>query len=162
MGYKMILEIMHLGTDDEILRQVAEPVDLDVEFEKTATLVRDMIETVKDKQGVGLAAPQVGVSKRVIVVKDPDKDEFIPMINPVINWTSFDKESNMEGCLSILGPDGNPLHEKVFRFTRVKVQYQTLSGQTQEILIKNHLFSRIVQHETDHLDGKLYVDYLNQ
>ena len=156
----MILEIKHVG--DEILRQTAEPIDLDIEFDKIAVLVRDMIETVKDKKGVGLAAPQVGVSKRVIVVKDPDTDEFFPMINPIITWTAFDKEFMKEGCLSVLDENGNSIHETVGRSTRIKVEYQTLSGQKQETMIKNHLLSRIIQHETDHLDGKLFIDYLNQ
>lgn len=154
----MILKIKTVG--DDILRQTAEPIDLDVEFEKTAILFRDMIETVKYKNGVGLAAPQVGVSKRLIVVKNPDTDEFIPMINPVITWTSFDKEYNSEGCLSVLDEKGNPIHGKVFRFTRIKLKFQGLSGEWHEMLIKNHLMSRIIQHEIDHLDGKLFVDYV--
>ena len=154
----MILEIK--TTNDKILRQVAEVVDLDVEFDKTISLVKDMIETVKDKKGVGLAAPQIGISKRIIVVKDPDTEEFIPMINPNIVWTSFDRESNDEGCLSVLDENGNPIHKKVFRFTRVRVEYQTLTGQKQELLAKNHLLSRIIQHEIDHLQGRLFIDYV--
>lgn len=154
----MILEIRHAG--DEILREIAKPVDLDVEFDKIATLVKDMIETVKLKKGVGLAAPQVGISKQVIVVKDPDTDDFIPMVNPEITWTSFDKECMEEGCLSVVDKFGNNIHENIFRFTRIKVKYQTLTGQEQEVLVKNHLMSRIIQHETDHLKGKLFTDYL--
>ena len=152
----MILEIKYAG--DEILRQIAEPVDLNVEFEKTATLIKDMIETVKNKKGVGLAAPQVGISKCIIVVKNPDTDEFFPMINPEITWTSFDQESMQEGCLSVLDESGNPIHKPRMRYTRIRVKFISLSGQEQEILIKNHLLSRIIQHETDHLKGILFTD----
>lgn len=152
----MILEIKHVG--DEVLRQVAEPVDLSIEFEKTAALVRDMIETVKDKKGVGLAAPQVGISKCVIVVKDPDTDEFFPMINPEIIWTSFDQEAMQEGCLSVVDEFGKPIHKPRMRYTRITVKYKNLAGIEQETMIKNHLLSRIIQHETDHLKGILFID----
>ena len=119
-----------------------------------------MIETVKmTDHGVGLAAPQVGISKRIIVIKDLDTNEFFPMINPVITWTSFDKENSQEGCLSVVDENNNPIHDNVLRFTRIKVKYQTLGGSIEETLVKNHLSSRIIQHEIDHLDGKLFIDY---
>lgn len=155
-----MLEIVHMG--DKVLRQIAEGVDLSTEKEYISHLIEEMIETVKDAGGVGLAAPQVGISKCLIIVKNPDTNEFIPMINPEIVWKSFDKECMKEGCLSVLGEDGKPIHENVFRYTRVRVKYQDIDGQEYEDLIKNHLMARIVQHETDHLIGKLFIDYLEK
>ena len=107
-----MLEIVHVG--DKVLRQIAEGVDLSTEKEYISHLIKEMIETVKNAGGVGLAAPQVGISKCLIIVKNPDADEFIPMINPEIVWKSFDKECMKEGCLSVLGEDGNIYTWKLF------------------------------------------------
>ena len=146
--------------DNPILRQISEPVDIEVDLERNLQLIKDMVETVKASGGVGLAAPQVGILKRIIVVKDSDTSEFTPMINPEITWTSFDKECKEEGCLSVLDENNKPIHKKIFRYTRIKVKYFGLMGHQYERLIKNHLMARIIQHEVDHLNGKLFIDYL--
>ena len=153
----MILNI--LTQENPILRQIAEPVSKEDDLKE---LVFNMIETVKSVDGAGLAAPQVGISKCLIVVKDLDKpDQFFEMINPEIVWTSFDKQYEYEGCLSILDKDGKPIHERVIRYDRLRVKWQDLNGNIHDEKINNRLLSRIIQHEVDHLKGKLFIDYLN-
>lgn len=152
------MEIVHLG--DKALRKSSEGVDLTVEKEYVQHLTEGMIELAKANNGVGLAAPQVGINICVIVVKDPDTHEFFPMINPEITWTSFDKECKEEGCLSVLGEDNKPIHKPIWRYKRIRVKWEDLDGNIHEELIKNPLLSRIIQHETDHLFGKLFIDYL--
>lgn len=153
----MILDIVK--QDNPILRQIAEPV----KDEDLKELVSNMIETVKSVDGAGLAAPQVGISKCLIVVKDVDTPgRFFEMINPTITWTSFDKQYEFEGCLSVCGEDGKPIHERVPRYKRIRATWEDLEGNLHEELIKNPLFARIVQHETDHLKGKLFIDYLEK
>lgn len=153
----MILDIVK--QDNPILRQIAEPV----KDEDLKELISNMIETVKSVDGAGLAAPQVGISKCLIIVKDVDTPgRFFEMINPTITWTSFDKQYEFEGCLSVLGKDGKPIHERVSRYKRIRATWEDLEGNLHEELIKNPLFARIVQHETDHLKGKLFIDYLEK
>ena len=154
-----MLDIIKVG--NKVLREIAEGVDLSTEKEYISHLVEEMIETVKATGGVGLAAPQVGISKRLIIVRDSDTNEFIPMINPIITWTSFDRECMKEGCLSVVDENNKPIHKNIFRFTRVKVKYIDIEGKEQEKLVKNHLMSRIIQHEIDHLQGRLFIDYIN-
>jgi peptide deformylase len=154
----MILDIV--TQDNPILRQTAEVVD---EKDDLKELVSNMIETVKSVDGAGIAAPQVGISKCLVIIKDIDHPgQFFEMINPEIIWTSFDKQYEFEGCLSVLGEDGKPIHERVPRYKRIKATWQDLNGNKHEELIKNPLLARIIQHETDHLKGKLFIDYLEK
>lgn len=153
----MILDIVK--QDNPILRQIAEPV----KDEDLKELVLNMIETVKSVDGAGLAAPQVGISKCLIVVKDVNTpDKFFEMINPEITWASFDKQYEFEGCLSVLGNDDKPIHERVERYKRIRVKWADIDGNLHEELIRDPLTSRIIQHETDHLNGKLFIDYLEK
>ena len=153
----MILDIVK--QDNPILRQIAEPV----KDEDLKELVSNMIETVKSVDGAGLAAPQVGISKCLIVVKDVNTlDKFFEMINPEITWASFDKQYEFEGCLSVLGNDDKPIHERVERYKRIRVKWEDIDGNLHEELIRDPLTSRIIQHETDHLNGKLFIDYLKK
>lgn len=156
----MILDI--IKQDNSILRQVSEVVDLkDNAYLKER--VNDMIETVRSVDGAGLSAPQVSILKRIIVVKDIDNPgQFFEMINPEITWTSFDKQYEYEGCLSVLGEDGKPIHERIPRYKRIRASWEDLEGNKHEELIKNPLLARIIQHETDHLNGKLFIDYLEK
>ena len=155
----MSLEIIKEG--NPILRQVAESIDFKSNT-KINDLICDMIDTLKLTSGVGLAAPQVGVSKRLIIIKDMDNiGAFFEMINPEITWTSFDKQFELEGCLSILGEDNKPIHKRVPRYKRIRVKWEDKEGNLYEELIKNPLKSRIIQHEIDHLNGKLFIDYLD-
>lgn len=121
-------------------------------------LVDDMIETMRNAPGVGLAAPQVNVAERVIVIETPaDEEEGTPaelyvFINPEIVKTSREKEEGEEGCLSIPGYVG-----EVERYTWVVVRGQDVHGRPQRIRAHDYL-ARIFQHEIDHLDGVLFID----
>lgn len=124
-------------------------------------LVADMIETMRKAPGVGLAAPQVNVSERVIVIEtQADEEEGIPaelyvFINPEIVKTSRDTEEGQEGCLSIPGYVGD-----VERHTWVVVRGQDVAGKPQRIRAYDYL-ARIFQHEIDHLDGTLFIDHIS-
>ena len=121
-------------------------------------LIDDMIETMHNAPGVGLAAPQVNVSERVIVVELPaDEEEGTPaehyvFVNPEIIKTSHEVEDGQEGCLSVPGYVG-----EVPRYTMIVVRGQDARGKPQRIRAKDYL-ARIFQHEIDHLDGVLFID----
>jgi peptide deformylase len=140
---------------DPRLRQKAEPV---TRFdERLQKLIDDMFETMYDAPGVGLAATQVGVMLRVAVMdcalKDDERQPMV-LVNPEIIEAS-DKQDMEEGCLSV--PDTS---EKVPRFNRLKLRALDRHGQPFEIEA-SELMAQAVQHEIDHLDGKLYIDYLS-
>ena len=123
------------------------------------TLIDDMVETMRLAPGVGLAAPQVGVSDRLIVVEYPEDDEqedspkkLYVVVNPEIKEISEETEIGIEGCLSI--PN---LHGEVERALAVTVKGQTRRGQPYKIKAKNWL-ARIFQHEIDHLNGVVFTD----
>lgn len=121
-----------------------------------AELARDMLETMYDAPGIGLAAPQVGVTKRVIVmdcIKDAPPEPMV-LLNPQVIWASEDLSTYDEGCLSI--PDQ---YAEVKRPASVRVRWMDLDGSTQERQFDG-LWATCVQHEIDHLDGKLFIDYL--
>jgi peptide deformylase len=141
---------------EDVLRQKAQPVDtFDAELQ---TLVDDMIETMRVAPGVGLAAPQIGVSKRVIVVEFGDEyDETIPerlfvLVNPEIVQQSEDQIEGIEGCLSVPGLVG-----EVARAQSVTVRGQDQRGKKVTIRAQGWL-ARIFQHEIDHVNGVLYTD----
>jgi peptide deformylase len=148
----MKLDVRILG--DPILRQKAAQVG-DIS-DATRKLIRDMFETMYAEEGVGLAAPQVGVSERIIVV-DPHNDEVaaFALINPEIVDTSKETEKGEEGCLSIPG-----LRDLVERSVRVVVRGTTVEGEPRELELSG-LPARIIQHEIDHLDGILFFDRLS-
>ncbi len=152
------MELVYLG--DPVLREICEKVDLNQEKDYINKLVDDMIKLTIESKGVGLAAPQVGISICLIVIKDMETGQFIEMINPEIVWKSFDREYDDEGCLSVLGDDNKPIHKKIWRYKRIKVKWQDKNGNFHEKLVTNPLQSRIIQHETDHLRGRLFIDYL--
>ena len=143
---------------DLVLREKCDVVD-----EITPDILRTMDEMVKmmhDQNGVGLAAPQVNVTKRFLVMMNPDTNEVFRMINPKI-VTKSDKLCTMEeGCLSVLGPDDLPVFADVTRPESVDVEWMDENGK-QLAAHMSGLPSRIVQHETDHLDGILFIDYLS-
>ncbi|MBR2247645.1 MAG: peptide deformylase [Bacilli bacterium] len=155
-----VLDIIKLG--NPLLREISQEIDLSVDYNYIKQLVLDMKDTVVATNGVGIAAPQVGVLKRVILVKDPETDNFFEMINPEITWTSFDKQYEYEGCLSVLDEQGKPIHKRVVRYDRLNVKWEDLNGTKYEKRISNRLLSRIIQHEVDHLNGKLFIDYLDE
>jgi peptide deformylase len=123
------------------------------------TLIEDMVDTMREAPGVGLAAPQVGISDRLIVVEYPEDDELenspkklYVVVNPEIKEISEETEMGIEGCLSI--PN---LHGEVERSLAVTVKGQTRHGQPFKIKAKDWL-ARIFQHEIDHLDGVVFTD----
>ncbi len=149
----MILEIKTYP--GEILRKKSEVV---TEFnEELQTLINNMFETMYSANGVGLAAPQVGVLKRLFVLDDAtNPEERNPMV--IINPEFISKEGEIleeEGCLSVPGE-----YAYVKRYMKVKVKYQDRYGK-EEIVEATDRLSRILQHETDHLEGILFIDKLN-
>ena len=139
---------------DPRLKKPCEPIaEVTAEL---AQLAADMLETMYDAPGVGLAAPQVGVMKRILVmdcIKDGPPEPMV-LINPSVVWASEDLSSYEEGCLSI--PDQ---YAEVKRPAQVKVRWTGLDGAEQERQFEG-LWATCVQHEIDHLDGKLFIDYL--
>ena len=149
-----------LSFNDDVLRQEAQPVD---EFtEDLRILVEDMIATMRAAPGVGLAAPQIGVSKRVIVVEfGSEEDESIPeslyvLVNPEIIQQSKNNVSGIEGCLSVPGYAG-----EVERAEVVTVRAKDQFGKKVKIRAHGWL-ARIFQHEIDHINGILYTDRADQ
>lgn len=121
-------------------------------------LADDMLETMYDAPGIGLAAPQVAVMDRVIVMDCAKEDDATPepmvLINPQVVWTSDELSVYEEGCLSI--PEQ---YAEVERPTEVEVSWTALDGQIKRERFDG-LWATCVQHEIDHLDGKLFIDYL--
>jgi len=142
---------------DKQLRSVSKPV---VKIsDDIRTLVADMFETMYEAPGIGLAAIQVGVPSRVIVMdlsKREAEAEPRVFINPEITWSSEEQSLYEEGCLSI--PD---VHEDVERPARVKIRYLDLEGKPHEEDAEG-LFSTCIQHEIDHLNGVLFIDHISK
>jgi peptide deformylase len=142
---------------DKRLRQVSEPVKkVDAGIRK---LVDDMFETMYKAPGIGLAAIQIGVAKRVVTMdlsKKEDDHKPQVFINPELVWKSDNTATREEGCLSI--PD---YYEEVERPAEVKVKYQDLDGRTLEIEATG-LMATCLQHEIDHTNGVLFIDYLSK
>lgn len=139
---------------DPRLKKVCEPITEITPAIKT--LAADMFETMYLAPGIGLAAPQLGVVKRLLVmdcVKEQPGDPLV-MINPVQLWASEDMTTFEEGCLSL--PEQ---YADVKRPSAVRVRWTDLDGAEQERLFEG-IASTCVQHEMDHLDGKLFIDYL--
>ncbi|TAL28248.1 MAG: peptide deformylase [Alphaproteobacteria bacterium] len=151
-----------------VLKKIAEPVtEVTDDLRK---LMDDMLETMYAAPGIGLAAPQVGVSKRILVLdvdqpKKDDEDADIPkaerrgkpqfFVNPEITWESEEKNIYDEGCLSLPGQ-----YAEVERPKRVKVKFLGYDGKQQEIECDG-LLATCIQHEMDHLNGILFVDHLS-
>jgi len=142
---------------DPVLRRKAKPVDrFDDSFQ---SLVDDMIETMRAAPGVGLAAPQMGASQRLIVVEYPEDDEqedapkkLFVIVNPEVKATSEEVETGMEGCLSVPGLLGD-----VDRNVSMTIKGLNRRGSPMRVKAKGWL-ARIFQHEIDHLDGIVYTD----
>ena len=139
---------------DPRLHQVAKPVaEVDARIKK---IVADMAETMYDAPGVGLAATQVDIHERIIVIDVSDEqNELRVFINPEITWASAEKKSWREGCLSV--PD---FYDEVERPANIKLKAQDLDGQEFEIEADG-LLAVCLQHELDHLQGKVFVEYLS-
>ncbi len=145
-----------------ILKQKAAKVDkVDDELRR---FLDDMLETMYVSAGVGLAAPQVGVSQRIVVIDaEQESDDNghkagnpMYLVNPEIIWRSEEKVCGEEGCLSV--PDQRA---EVERHAQVRVHYLDYNGQEKEILADDFL-AIVIQHELDHLDGILYIDRISR
>jgi peptide deformylase len=153
MAILPILEAPH-----PMLKVKAEPADpADASLR---ALARDMLETMYVAPGIGLAAPQVGVLKRLFVVDVADKKKGeVPaptvLLNPEIAWRSEEEVSLEEGCLSVPGH-----FAEVLRPREVRMRYQDLEGELREIEADG-LLARCLQHELDHLDGVLFIDRIS-
>ena len=143
---------------DPRLKKVAEPVaKID---DEVRALARDMLETMYHAPGIGLAAPQIGVNARLLVMdcaRREDEDASarpIAMVNPEVVWSSEEEREHEEGCLSI--PE---VYASVTRPEAVTVRWRDLDGNEAEATMRG-IWATCVQHEIDHLNGKLFIDYL--
>ena len=139
---------------DPRLHKVAQPVaQVD---QRIQTLVKDMLETMYDAHGIGLAATQIDAHVRVVVIDvSEERNEPMTLINPEILWASEEKQLGEEGCLSVPG-----IYDGVERSTSVKVRALDENGKSREIEAEGML-AICIQHEMDHLMGKVFVEYLS-
>ena len=166
MTIRRILDIEN-AQDLAILRTVCSPVTLSKEH--LNPLVNDMFETMDAVDGVGLAAPQVGITQRLIVIRIPartdkrkdgsyvelDPEQTYAMIDPVITQTSESTINATEGCLSLPGR-----YAHVKRLSWVTCEYRDLKGRNLRIRRATGLLARAIQHEVDHLNGVLFIDHV--
>lgn len=146
-----------LVVPDPILKQVSQPVE--VVDDDLRALMDDMLETMYDAPGIGLAAIQIGVPKQVIVMDLAGKDETPEpryFVNPKITWASEETAPYEEGCLSV--PE---IYDEVERAAQVKIEYLDYNGKAVTELAEG-LFAVCIQHEMDHLKGVLFIDYLSR
>jgi peptide deformylase len=141
---------------NEILRKKSEPIDLnkikDSSFKK---LLKEMTETMFKKDGIGLAAPQIGKNIRLIIINKNNRG--MVMINPEITKKSWAKEIEPEGCLSVVNEKDEIYYLPVARHKKINCTYFDEKGKKQKIEAKK-LMARVIQHETDHLNGILFID----
>ncbi|MGE5425797.1 MAG: peptide deformylase [Bacillota bacterium] len=142
-----------------ILRLKAAEVLLDdLKTPAMKQLIADMIATMRDKDGAGLAAPQIKESLRLVVISGKEGKDTV-MINPQITRRSWGKVVGEEGCLSVIDAKGKIIYGKVERHKHVTCQYFDAEGKRKKIQAENHL-ARVIQHELDHIDGILFIDKL--
>ncbi len=146
-----------LTEPNKILRQVSEPVKIVGDEERE--LMKDMLETMYNANGIGLAAIQIGVPKRIIVMdlsKDGEKKQPRYFVNPVIKNKDDLKSTYEEGCLSV----PNQFAE-INRPSKCEVEYLDFNGE-KKVLKAEGLLATCIQHEMDHLEGILFIDYLSK
>jgi peptide deformylase len=143
---------------DPRLHTVAKPFDWQAPgaAARAAELTADMLETMYAAKGIGLAATQVNVHQRVIVIDVSEtRDQPLVLINPEVVWASAEKEKGEEGCLSVPG-----VYDGVSRAKTIRVMADDAAGQRRELSAEG-LLSVCMQHEMDHLAGKVFVEYLS-
>lgn len=139
---------------DVRLHKVAKPVA--AVDDRIRNLVADMLETMYEAKGIGLAATQIDVHERVIVIDvSEERNEPLVLINPEITWSSTEREVGEEGCLSVPG-----IYDGVERASRIRVQALDGEGQSRSVEAEG-LLAVCIQHEMDHLLGKVFVQYLS-
>lgn len=155
----MILPIYTYG--QPVLRKVAE--DITPDYPELPRLIQNMYETMERSEGIGLAAPQIGLAIRLVVIDLSVLSEDFPeyadckhaYINPhILEYDETEKDSSEEGCLSLPG-----VHEKVVRPTRIHVSYLDEEYKEHDEWVDGYL-ARVMQHEFDHLEGKVFTDHL--
>ena len=141
---------------DQDLRIKAKPIE--TFDEELKNLTDDMFETMHSVNGIGLAATQIGVAQQVAVIDiSPEKNEPLVIINPkILILDSSKTEDYDEGCLSVSG-----FFETISRPSDIKLSYQDLNGKRKEIKPEG-LLTKVVQHELDHLNGRLFVDHISE
>ena len=143
-----------LSFPDARLHTVAKPVQ--AVDDRIRTLVADMLETMYDANGIGLAASQVDVHERLVVIDiSENRDEPLVMVNPEITWYGPERSVGEEGCLSVPG-----IYDGVERATAIRLQAQDLDGKPYTLEAEGML-AICIQHELDHLLGKVFVEYLS-
>ncbi len=156
----MILPIYTYG--QPVLRKVAE--DIDENYPNLKGLIQDMYETLEHSEGIGLAAPQIGLDIRLVVINLDIISDDLPeykgyiktFINPhILEYDDTNTELMEEGCLSVPG-----IHESVRRPTRIHVKYQDENFEEHEEWVEGYL-ARVMQHEFDHLEGTMFIDRLS-
>lgn len=156
----MILPIYIYG--QPVLRKVAE--DITPDYPELKTLITNMWETLADSEGIGLAAPQVGLDIRLVVIDlDPLSEDFpeykdfrqVYINAHIVEYDETNTDASEEGCLSLPA-----IHEKVIRPTRIRVQWMDENFQAHDEWIDGYL-ARVMQHEFDHLDGKMFIDRIS-
>lgn len=148
----MVMEITK-GAENPILRKKDNPKYGKV-TKKTVRLFKDMAESMLATNGVGIAAPQVGVNERLCIITINDNRDLLPMVNPEILERSEDTIADTEGCLSLPGKWG-----EVERAEWVKTRFTDVRGD-EHVIVFRDFEARIVQHETDHLNGTLFIDHV--
>ena len=144
--------ILKKDTDEESLRKKSRPVT--VFDQRLHNMIDDMVDTLKDSGGVGLAAPQVGILRRIVVIEKED-GTILELVNPEIIDTQGEQEG-LEGCLSLPGRQG-----VVTRPMKVTIKAQDRHGKPIQITGEG-FFARAICHELDHLDGVLYIDKMDR
>jgi peptide deformylase len=154
INFKIMALLNIINYPDKRLHKIAKPVE--AVNERIRKLVADMAETMYTAPGVGLAATQVDVHERVVVIDVSDThDELHVFINPEIIWSSDEKKINEEGCLSVPG-----IYDNVERAEKVRVRALNEKGETYELDCEG-LLAVCIQHEMDHLMGRVFVEYLS-
>ena len=146
-----------LTEPNKLLRQISQPVEKVGELERE--LMNDMLETMYSAKGIGLAAIQIGVPKRIIVMDlSKEENKKLPMyfVNPLITEKNNEKTTYEEGCLSV----PNQFAE-IDRPSKCKVEYLDFNGNKQTLQAEG-LLATCIQHEMDHLEGILFIDYLSK
>jgi peptide deformylase len=144
---------------DEVLKWIAKEVPVD-QIEEQAEIINKMIETMRDNIGVGIAAPQIGISDRIVVIEIQENKRYpnakkMPltvMINPEITIVDQEKEDGFEGCLSVPG-----IRAIVPRYKKIKIDYLSQNGE-KEMMFLEGFPARVAQHEVDHLNGIVFLE----
>jgi len=154
----MAKELEILINPHPTLRKKSVPIDLKkLKNKDFQDFLADLEETMLKKDGAGLASPQVGKNIRVIVIANGEKNIFL--INPKITKKSWARETEEEGCLSVLNDRGEIIYAPVERHKKINCLYFDKQGNKQKIAAEK-LLARVIQHEVDHLDGLLFLDRL--